>query len=265
MERRRKVPRTKPGRRRAVALQDRDLEVLEFLAAVRYAVPRAVMLAVGLPSLDRARRVLRRLYDNRLLSVTMTASTSPNLLSITREGIEVLKCERPESASRLRPAGPIKLAEVPRHLLLTDLRLWAVELLASRGTPLVRWVSGATADLRYGLAGVAPDALIEFAVPGGTAAIAAEADAARASAPSVLRRIGAYRRAAAVGRLDALWIAAAGDRVRVSAIEARIAELGLSERARVLPSEVLLRRPAALPPRSPTRTPLEEQGGRGDS
>lgn len=208
-----------------------------------------VALAMGI-SIDKARRVLRRLFDQKRVVIRLISSTQPNLASVSREGLELLKRERPEAAGRARPCGPIRLADVSRHLLLTDVRLLAAELLSSRGTPMLRWSAGSTPDRRHGLAGIEPDALIEMSTPAGSAVIAVEADAGAASSDSVLRRIGRYEAVAAAGKVDALWIASSGSRTRVLAIERRIEEAGLSRWARVLPREALLRRPAALPPRA---------------
>ena len=240
MARRPKVSRTVPARRRAGLLQPRDVEVLEFLSAVRYALPRQVLLAVGIPSLDATRRLLRRLFDQRLVVAHVLDSRHPNLASLSREGAETLKRERTDAAVRIRPTGPIKVADVPRHLRLTDARLWAAAFLADRGTPLLRWLT-TTTDGRYGLVGVQPDAVLEFAVPGGVAAVAVEADARTTAADSIVRRLSAYRRVADAGRLDALWIATSSNNARVEAVEGRLKEFGLDAWARVLPLDVLLR------------------------
>jgi hypothetical protein len=249
VKRRPKTGRTQRGRRRAAAVSERDLSTLEFLAAARYATAPQAALAIGMP-VDRARRVLRRLFSGRLTDVRLVAAAQPSLHSLSREGAALLQRERQGSPARLRPPAAIRLADVQRHLLLTDLRLWAAELLSSRGTPMLRWSAGSTPDRRHGLAGLEPDALIEMSTPAGSAVIAVEADAGAASSDSVLRRIGRYAAVAAAGKVDALWIASSGNRTRVLAIERRIEEAGLSRWARVLPREALLRRPAALPPRA---------------
>ncbi|MEQ1734986.1 MAG: hypothetical protein ABL886_00985, partial [Rhodoglobus sp.] len=122
--RRPKVARTVRSKRASKMLQERDHEVLTFLAVARFSEPRQIAMAIGIPSLDRARRVLRRLYDAGCITVTMTASTSPNLVSLSREGLDLVRQASPELAARVRLTG-IRLAEIERHILLLDTRLFA--------------------------------------------------------------------------------------------------------------------------------------------
>lgn len=252
-----KRPRTVRAKRSATMLQERDLEVLLFLAVVKYAEPAQIARASGVPSLDRVRRVLRRLYDGGFVSVTMTSSTAPNLVSLTKAGLEQVRLAAPDVATRARLSG-IRLQDVARHLLLVDARLFAAALGEARGGALLRFFSTpASIAKELGLPGLVPEALATFAHAGGTALVAIEADVAGTSADSVLRRLASYKRA--TDRLDALWIVSAGDAARVRQLEARLAELGLDEWARVLPRAALCARPAVLPARP------RSSGGHSDS
>ena len=245
-----KRSRTVRAKRTSTMLGERDLEVLVFLAVAKYAEPRHLALAAGIPSLDRARRVLRRLYDGGAVTVTMTSSVVPNLVSLTKAGLEHVRLVAPQMAARTRLSG-IRLHEVARHLLLVDARLFAAALSEARGGALLRFLNTpASVAKELALPGLVPEALATFAHADATALVAIEADVAGTSADSVLRRLGSYR--SATERLDALWVLSAGTDARVRQLEARLAELGLDEWARVLPRSTLCARPAVLPARPPS-------------
>lgn len=245
-----KRSRTVRSKRLATMLQERDLEVLVFLAVVKYAEPGQIASAAGIPSLDRARRVLRRLYDAGLVSVTMTSSTAPNLVSLSKAGLEQVRLTAPDVAARARLSG-IRLQDVARHLLLVEARLFAAALGEARGGALLRFLSTpASVAKELGLPGLVPAALAAFAYADGAALVAIEVDVAGTSADSVLRRLNSYR--SATDHLDALWVVSVGDAARVRQLEARLSELGIDEWARILPRATLSARPAVLPARPPS-------------
>lgn len=116
------------------------------------------------PSLDRARRRIRLLFDAGYLDVRLTTSTAPNLLSLTRQGLDLLLEERPELAGRVRLPGALRLSEVERHLAHVDARLFAAAWGAAVGMPLRRWITREE-DVHQGFTwpdGLDPDAVAEF-------------------------------------------------------------------------------------------------------
>jgi len=240
-----KRPRTVRSKRPPVALTDRDLDVLTLIGLARFATTDQVARDL-FPSEDRARRRLRQLFDARLLAVTLTSSTSPNLVSLTAEGLDLLKGQRPELAKRVRRTGVIKLSEIERHLLLVDVRLYAAALGGLRGTPLARWTNDPATELqRLGssTAGVVPAAIAEFAVELRAVRVAVELDARAPSIEPLGRRLARYPQLAALGTLDALWIATVGGKERERDLDRLLHEHRLSAWVRVIPRAQLVARP----------------------
>jgi hypothetical protein len=155
-------------RRTLPPISERDLDILSLVGLCRFVTTAQIARDV-FPSEDRARRRLRQLFDAKLVAVTLTSSTSPNLISLTKEGLEVLKGHRPELAARIRRTGLIRLDEIERHLLLVDARLYAAAWGQARGMPLVRWTNNPAA-----FSGA--DALAQFDAGGELAVVAIRCD-----------------------------------------------------------------------------------------
>lgn len=244
MGRRQKVARTARARRSSLAMGPNDLAALEFVAAVKCAIVMQVALAIGISD-DRARRLCRRLYDLGYLSAHLVDSRQPTLWTLSAQGRRFLKEQRPDL--RLSPATPLRLHAIERETLLNFVRLFCAQHRPDV-SPLIRWAAGRSSLSAELAVGVDPDAFARFAVPGGTAVVAIEADVASTSAASVLRCLDRYRAVAASGRLDGLWIATNDDAARVRVLGERLLELGLGSWSRVFDLPRLVRRPCALPP-----------------
>jgi hypothetical protein len=135
-----KRSRTARTRRGLPPIGERDLDILTLVGLCRFLTTPQVARDL-FPTEDRARRRLRQLFDAKLIAVTLTSSTQPNLISLTREGHEMLKAHRPELAARIRRTGLIRLGELERHLLLVDARLYAAAWGEAQAAPLIRWTN----------------------------------------------------------------------------------------------------------------------------
>ena len=160
--------RTARTRRGLPPIGERDLDILTLVGLCRFVTTLQVARDL-FPSEDRARRRLRQLFDAKLVAVTLTSSTQPNLISLTREGHELIKAHRPELAARIRRTGLIRLGELERHLLLVDARLYAAAWGEAHRAPLVRWTNNPVAF-------TAADALAEFDAGGEIATVAIRCD-----------------------------------------------------------------------------------------
>lgn len=194
-----KRSRTVRTRRTLPPISERDLDVLTLIGLCRF-VTTAQVARDLFTSADRARRRLRQLFDAKLVAVTLTSSTSPNLISLTKEGLEVLKGHRPELAARIRRTGLIRLDELERHLLLVDARLYAAAWGLARGTPLVRWTNNPAAF-------PGADALAQFAAGNEIAAVAIRCYRPQ-ERPDALERL---RVQVEAGVLRALWLLGSTD------------------------------------------------------
>lgn len=235
------------GKRPVVALTERDIELLTLIALVRY-LSLTQAAREFFPSLDRARRRVRLLFDAGYLGVTLTASTSPNLLSLTRTGLcAVIERVPAHLGEQLRLAGPIRLAGVKHRLAITDTRLFAAQVGAVRGRPLTRW-SQAGGDLarERGLDALHldPDGLAEFA---GIEFVAAEIDCSTEALGVLKSKLRRYAEAARSGLLHGLWLVLLGGTERCENIRSLIVEAGLSGWAIVLSHEQVLVRPLIEP------------------
>ncbi len=252
MSRAPKKPRTSRRPSRAVLeLTDRDADVLT-LTAIAKIITTDQLARDCFTSLDRARRRLRVLFDVGYVQVTMLDSKRPSLFSITRKGLDALLTIRPALAKRVGLPGPIRLAGLTRHLLLTDARLYAAALGEARQAPLVRWCPGAAAELRQlGLEELRlePDAVAEFATDGTNTWISIEVDLGTTGETSVRAKFAKYVELARLGTVDALWWVNAGGAERGQIVRQLAARVGLAEWCRVVPLRQLLVRPAVLPPR----------------
>ena len=215
-----KRSRTARTRRSLPPIGERDLDVLTLVGLCRFVTTPQVARDLY-PSEDRARRRLRQLFDAKLVAVTLTSSTQPNLISLTREGHELLKAHRPELAARIRRTGLIRLGELERHLLLVDARLYAAAWGEAHRASLVRWTNNPVAF-------PSADALAEFDAGGQVAAVAIRSDRPHERG-EVLERLRGQLEA---GVLRAVWV--------LSKTERPSAEMPWARR---LSSEIIARRP----------------------
>ena len=242
----------------------RDISLLTLVGLMGYVSTEQVAREF-FPSLDRARRRLRLLFDKSFLSISVTGSTKPNLISLTKTGLRLASETSPDLADRLRLAGPIRLSEAERHLLLVDVRLYAAALGELRNEPLVRWSSADSVlgrELGLHEFHLEPDALAEFATDQGRVCVAIELDNGTEPAWSgLVRKLGRYREAARAGCLDNLWCVVQGGKEKQEAIRKRLREEGLEEFGQALTHELVICRPVREPAtRDETRDEKRAEG-----
>lgn len=228
----------------------RDIFLLSMVGLMGYVSTEQVAREF-FPSQDRARRRLRLLFDKGFICISVIGSTKPNLVSLTKTGLRLASETSPDLADRLRLAGPIRLAEVERHLLLVDVRLYAAALGELRNEPLVRWSSAdSVLGREFGLHEfhLEPDSLAEFATNQGRVCVAVKLDTGTELAWSGLsRKLGRYREAAKAGCLDNLWCVVKGGREKQETIQKRLREEGLEEFGQALTHELVICRPVREP------------------
>lgn len=229
-----------------VAITDRDIELLTFVALSAYVSIEQIAREL-FPSLDRARRRARALFDAGYLMRWHTPSTMPGIYSVTARGCAVLREARPVLAARIRPSRPHSYVGVEHHLGLVDMRCFAAALGELRRTPLIEW-SNAGGELarRLGLDrfGLRPDGVAAFQTPdGGTYAIACEYDASTEAIPVLADKLDRYAKLAHAGILDALWIGVPQTGERLSRIARLVIERGLGDWVRLGSRAELVARP----------------------
>lgn len=235
-----------------IVLEPRDVDVLALVGLCRYCGADQIERDL-FPSADRCRRRLRALFDNGYLSFTLVDSRSPNLVGLTRKGVDALRIHLPDVAERVRPAGTIEAAGVAHHRAIVDARLYSVALGRRRGAPLIEWSNaGGELGVRLGLDRfhLEPDGIAGFSAPSGTAYVAVEVDrATQRVRTTIAEKISRYREVAAGGLVDALWFVTSAGLGRVQNIEAALIAAGLAEWSRVLTLEHLTARPVLELPR----------------
>lgn len=227
----------------ALALTERDLDVLTLTGLCRY-VSTNQLGREFFPTLDRARRRLRSLFDAGYLSITLASSTLPNLVSLTRKGLSAVAETRSGMADRLALAGTIRLAGVRHHLGVVDVRLYAAALGTARDAPLVRWSNAGAArlkDFAFDAAHIAPDGLAEFQAPQGPVAIAIEVDLGTETLAVLSKKWSRYRRIASAGSIDALWVYVDAGVARRAAVAEGLEAHNLAAWSRVFGDEVVHR------------------------
>jgi hypothetical protein len=215
-----KRSRTARTRRGLPPIGERDLDILTLVGLCRFVTTPQIARDL-FSSEDRARRRLRQLFDAKLVAVTLTSSTQPNLISLTREGHELLKAHRPELAARIRRTGLIRLGELEQHLLLVDARLYAAAWGEAHRVPLVRWTNNPAAF-------PGANALAEFDAGGQVAAVAIRCDRPHERGETLEK----LRTQLEAGVLRAVWI--------LMKVERSGAELPWARR---LSSEIVTKRP----------------------
>lgn len=232
-----------------VVLTERDLDVLTVVGLCRF-VSTEQLSRECFPSLDRCQRRLRQLLDGGFVRVTLSASTEPNLVSLTPTGLTLLADRRPEVGSRAHLAGAINLVGVEHHLLLVDARLYLAVLVRSEGGRLLRLEGGQgglAEELGLRHAGLMPDGLAELQLDSGTVRLAVEADCGTEVGKILAAKLRRYREAFDTEALAEVWVVVSGGAGRRSGIEALARQVGVAEWTRVMTREHVVARPVLRP------------------
>lgn len=230
-------------------ITDRDLDVLVLIGLCRYLTTEQVARDL-FPNLDRCQRRLRQLLDAGLIRITLTASTSPNLISLTPVVLALLAEKRSEVADRCHLAGPINLVGVEHHCLLADVRLYLAALARSEGGRRLRLEGGQgglAEELGLRHAGLIPDGLAEVELHGGLVRLAVEADCGTEVNKTLAAKLGRYREAFDTETLAEVWIVVSGGTGRRSGIEALARQVGVAEWTRVMTRADVVTRPVLRP------------------
>lgn len=244
---------------RPVVPTTRDLDLLTLVGLCRYASVEQLEREL-FPSADRARRRVRQLFDAGLISVTVTSSTAPALVSLTRQGLALLAAERPAIAERARPAGPIRLAGVRHHLAVVDARIATVLWAEAADDPVTEWANaGDTLGDELGFAGVglAPDGL---AVVESGAILAVEVDLGTEGKRVLGRKLARYTEARTAEVGFELWLVYAGGTRRKTTLAELVRDASLGDATRLIPHEATTVRPLA-----PVPGVVGRGGGRADA
>jgi hypothetical protein len=234
------------SKRPVLVLTGRDVDLLILIGLSRY-LSLTQAAREFYPSLDRARRRIRQLFDAGLIAVTLTSSTEPNLLSLTKLGqLAVMERVPADLGSRIHMAGPIRLAGVKHRLAITDTRIYAAHLGRKRGTPLSRWsTAGGELGRERGLDALhlAPDGMAECLTPAGARYIAVEVDCSTESLTVLKSKFERYRQVVRDHRIHGVWLVVIGGQERLANLEKLVAEAELTNWITVVPHELLLVRP----------------------
>lgn len=225
-------------RRMAIDLTPRDVELLTLVGLTGYC-STAQLAREFFPTEDRCRRRIRALFDAGLVSVTLASSTKPNLLSLSRPGLALLRSHRPELDGRVHLAGAVRLAGVDHHLAVVDARLYAASL---PGATLLEWSNaGGEVRKRLGLSELhlVPDGIAQFE----HVVVAVEVDCASQARSVIASKLARYDEAFRLRLLDGAWFVVVDAAERQAGIATMVVERGLADRVRVVDHAQLLHRP----------------------
>jgi len=255
---------------------DRDIEVETLAGLTSYLTSQQIAREL-FPSLDRARRRLRQLYDSGYLNVVLSGSNQPNLVTLTAKGKAAVVERCPELAGRLRVVRQIHQAAVEHHLGVVDCRLYAADLGVQCQTPLLAWDNaGGSLQRQLGLFqhGLKPDGLAEFArsqhgsrdSDRGSWFVCVEFDCGTEPLSVLRKKAERYLAVACEGQVDSLWLVAKARPSRQRRIAGLLREQGLEQWARLIPHEHTLIRPAQKPPKVHEKSgePARAGGQRAD-
>lgn len=232
-------------------LTERDLRLLLLVGLNRFLSSEQAALALPW-SPDRCRRRVRKLFDHRYLDVHLLSSTAPNILSLTKQGIAILRQRYPDLGHRIRRAGTIRAIGVDHHLRVVDARLYAAALGKAFDAPLKHWFgpgSAETAHLGLLAAGLRPDGVAVFE---GGSVFAIEADQGSERPPALASKLTKYKMVQA--RLTGLWFIACGGPRRLETVRGLIRDAGLGRFAQVMTPKHLTTRPVRRPGDAITET-----------
>ena len=229
------------------------LEAMVFIALNRWVTTHQVFreLYLGKASERRCRARIRQLFDAGYLDITLVASTMPNLISVSSEGLAVLKERFPGLANRLKRPGTIRLSGVGHHLHLVDVRTYLAAWCQQSGKTLLQWESGQGAlakALGLGHWRLRPDALAEVEEADGLMRIAVEADNGTEVPEVIEKKLERYFPLLATDQtLDELWISVSTGMRRRQGIAKMVRTAGIEPWTRVMAHDLLLPRPALEP------------------
>jgi len=251
MTRTRQVTRGERAAGQPFILMERDRDVLLLIGIAGY-LSTAQVARELFPSEDRARRRLRRLFDARLIAITVGSSTAPNLVSLTPPGRDLVLERHPELAGRVTLPGTIRLAGVAHHLAVVDARLYIAALGCSSGTPLLAW-SNAHGDLVRQLGfpdyGLVPDGVAELAQGEVVFRVAVEVDRGTEGVSGALSaKLSRYREVLDERVVDELWLIVDAGAARVRTVADAVRQVGIGDAARVMERTHVVTRPVRPPP-----------------
>lgn len=245
VSRKAKLSRTMRGKARLIEITARDKAALILIGLTKYLSIEQLSRDL-FPNPDRCRRRIRDLYNANYVSVTLLSSTKPNIISLTRKGLNFTLSRYPDLVGELRLAGSLRLAGIEHHLAVVDVRLYCSALGELRRAPLTRWSNaGGKLHRELGLLDhhLSPDGLAEWSTSQGSLVIAIEADLSHETLTTLRKKLERYALIADQEQLDAVWFVVKGGRERQANIERLIREVGLSDWMRVLPHDHVVARP----------------------
>lgn len=223
-----------------MVLATRDLDLLTLVALTRGATTAQVARLL-FPTEDRARRRLRTLFEARLVDVSLTSSTAPNLITLTRYGKNALVEARPSLANRVVVTRPPAPHAARHHVLVADLRIYLI-LLERQGILQDLVVHSPPADLvSWRPHRLIPDAVAEATIGGETTVLALEADRGVEAAVVLEEKFERYVEALGRGVADRVVVGVEGGDDEARRV-ARIAQtVGLGEATVVIGRPSLVR------------------------
>lgn len=232
-----------------VEITERDEQILLLVGLTGY-LSTEQLARESFPTLDRCQKRLRQLFNARLINLTLWASTKPNLVSLTPQGLKLLQERRPEMADRLRLVGVIRLSGIKHHLLTADCRLYLSALLQKENGSLLQWDNGRgslSSRLRVKEHKLVPDGMAEAELDGQRMIIAFEIDCGTEGGKALEAKLRRYKGLFQAGEVDELWIIVSGGKERQETLTymAKRAELG--EVCRVMSTEQIRRKPVERP------------------
>lgn len=204
---------------------------------------------------SRARRRLRQLWDNGFIDRFQVGSSTESLLTLSNEGLALVKSMFPEQAGRVTRATRVSLSSVDHHLLLVSTRLFAKAWCEAQGWSLATWESGCNQlarELNMPRLKLRPDAVLELERPDGddcwlVAAVEADCGTEGGTEEDESVLANKWKRydqvGPDVGGLDWLWVVVRGGKDRLAGIERSIARAGLESWTWVIAEDRLLTRP----------------------
>jgi len=230
-----------------VALTQRDFDLLVLIGLCRY-VSTPQLAREFFTSIDRCRHRLRQLFNAGLVNFTLVSSTSPNLVSLTRAGLNTAIERQPELEPYLRMSGPIRSSGIVHHLLNNDIRLYVSTLAKTGGMAMLHWSN--SGGERWGLNEfhLEPDGLCELLVAGETFQLAIEADTGTESLTTLGGKLEKYGKAFEADLLHELWFVVASGEQRKRNVAELISDCGQAERTRLIDHACICARPVLQPP-----------------
>lgn len=246
MKQQRRRGRRRPNAR-PVVLNDRDWQMLLFIGRMRYASRKQLARAFFSKD-DTCYRRLRKLYDNKLLTITCVSSTHCFLYSLTSQSLTLLK-DRFEHAATVRLlSGGIRLAGVRHHLTIVDAYLY-VKILAEQSTgSLSHWYPAGSFE-RLAPLKLEPDGVAGWLVnPNKTLWLAIEADCGTETHTVIEHKLLRYREAIDSRLVKELWFVVDAGEGRARNIAEAARHAGLGNCVRVMSREHVIGRPVEKPP-----------------